>query len=321
MKLNPMARGWAIFLGLYFLANVAGAMWRAQLDSAEWVLNFAGLPMALERVVMTGSAVALLGFGLASKSSRLAAAMVALALGISILNVVQFYRLLWVGWISTSFPVPLSLFIGGLLGLILYRLLKRTEADSGYGLAFLNFACALALFPMAQMLFFGTTDYSRKADAIVVFGARTYADGRPSDALKDRVRTACDLYKAGLAPTIVMSGGPGEGAIHETEAMRNYAILKGVPARDIVLDKTGLNTAATMHNMDELARSRGWHRMLAVSHGYHLPRVKLASQRHGLTVFTVPARSPQFLAKLPFFMARETAGWWVYFFREGVRAS
>ena len=61
------------------------------------------------------------------------------------------------------------------------------------------FAC-LAIFPLAQMFFFGKTDYRRPADAAVVLGARVYADGRLSDALADRVRTACQLYRDGSGP-------------------------------------------------------------------------------------------------------------------------
>jgi uncharacterized SAM-binding protein YcdF (DUF218 family) len=233
-----------------------------------------------------------------------------------LLNVGEFYELLRAGWISTLLPVPLALFTAMVLMGIIFAMRRGDGEKGGHLWAVVNLAAAMFVFPLAQMVFFGTTDYSRRADAIVVFGARTYPDGRPSDALKDRVRTACELYKAGLAPVILMSGGPGEGATHETEAMRNYAILRGVPAKAILLDPNGLNTAATIRNVERMAGERHWQRILAVSHGYHLPRVKLAARRHGLTVFTVPARSPQFLAKLPVFMAREAAGWWVYFLRE-----
>ena len=176
--------------------------------------------------------------------------------------------------------------------------------------------CLFAGFPLALMLFFGNTDYRRPADVVVVFGARAYADGRLSDALEDRIRTACELYRSGLAKRLVLSGGPGDGAITEADAMRRYALSHGVRAEDIFVDNLGLNTEATIRNTTPLLRQ--WHarRVLAVSHFYHLPRIKLSYQRAGMNVCTVPARQKHVLGQLPFNMAREVAAFWKYYLTE-----
>ncbi len=166
--------------------------------------------------------------------------------------------------------------------------------------------------PLIQMVGFGGTDYRRRADAAVVFGARAYADGRLSLALEDRVRTACDLYDDGLVDRLIFSGGPGDGDIHETEAMRRFAIEHGIPAEAITLDPAGLNTRATVAQTEAMFAELGVQRVLAVSHGYHLPRVKLTYQHVGREVYTVPARETRTLAALPFNMAREVAAWWAY---------
>jgi len=173
-----------------------------------------------------------------------------------------------------------------------------------------------ALFPLALMLFFGNTDYRRPADAVVVFGARTYADGRLSDALQDRIRTACDIYRAGLAKRLVLSGGRGDGLVTEAEAMRGYALKHGVRAEDIFIDNLGVNTEATVRDTVPLFQQWHAHRVLAVSHFYHLPRVKLAYQRAGVEVCTVPARQHRFMGQMPFNMAREVAAFWDYYLKE-----
>jgi len=173
----------------------------------------------------------------------------------------------------------------------------------------------IVLGALALMWTFGKADYRRPADAIVVFGARAYADGRPSDALADRVHTAIALYEAGYAPRLIMSGGPGDGAFHETDTMRQMALDAGVPADAIRVDRDGLNTDATVANTPRLLASSTDARLLAVSHGYHLPRVKLAYQRAGVEVFTVPAHERYMLTKMPLLMAREVAAWWVYYAR------
>ena len=55
--------------------------------------------------------------------------------------------------------------------------------------------------------------------------------------------------------------------------------------------------------------------MLVVSHFYHFPRIKLAYQRDGWEVYTVPARESYLLRQTPYNMAREVAALWVYYCR------
>ena len=54
-------------------------------------------------------------------------------------------------------------------------------------------------------------------------------------------------------------------------------------------------------------------RVLAVSHFYHLPRVKLESQRLGMEVLTVPAKESYTISKMPVLVAREVAALWKYY--------
>jgi vancomycin permeability regulator SanA len=171
------------------------------------------------------------------------------------------------------------------------------------------------LFPVLQTVCFGKTDYTRNAQVAVVFGARAYANGQPSDALADRVRTACDLYHQGRVQTLVMSGGPGDGAIHETEAMRRMAIAEGVNDQDIVLDSAGLNTLKTVDNTIKLFPELGARRILVVSHFYHLPRIKMAYHQKGWEVYTVPAKERYFLRQTPHSVAREVAAFWSYYLK------
>jgi vancomycin permeability regulator SanA len=165
------------------------------------------------------------------------------------------------------------------------------------------------------MLFFGKTDYRRPADAAVVLGARVYADGGCSQAVADRVRTACRLYQQGLVPKLILSGGSGDGSIHETEGMRRLAVRLGVPNEDILVDEAGLNTHATVQNTSAMLARMKASRVLVVSHFYHLPRVKLSYQRQGIEVFTVPAQEGYLLGQLPRNMVREVAALWVYYLR------
>ena len=149
--------------------------------------------------------------------------------------------------------------------------------------------------------------------SIVVFGCLVRADGTPSMALADRVRTGVELYQAGLADRLIFSGGPGEGPTHETEAMRRLAMQLGVPASAIEVDLDGLNTQATVRNVVAQGWENGRPRVLAVSHFYHLPRIKLCFRRAGWDVLTVPANESRELYYLPRDLVREVAAlWWYY---------
>ena len=169
------------------------------------------------------------------------------------------------------------------------------------------------------MYCFGQTDYQRDADAIVVFGAKANADGTPSQALYDRTHTGVLLYQKYKEPRLIFSGGPGAGALSEPQVMRKVAISEGVPASAIVLDEKGLNTDATVDNTAAVFKERGIRTVLAVSHDYHLPRVKLTYERAlagtGIAVYTVPAKESWPLTAKPYFMAREVAAFWVYYLR------
>jgi len=315
-------RAFALFIALLTLMNLLGDLVWPGFDANLWWISFGGLPAWLSRFLLAVSAFALVVFALRRPArplrSPLMAGLAVLLAGVAALNVYTFYRLLATKRIATGFPVPFSLLI--CVGMLLIARAAWTRRETVTRVvSWRVVAGCLALFaafPLAQMLFFGNTDYRRPADAVVVFGARAYADGRLSDALEDRVRTACELYRAGLVKRLVISGGPGDGAVHETEAMRRYAVNHGVRTEDIFTDANGLNTEATVRNTIPLFRQ--WHttRVLAVSHFYHLPRIKLTYQRAGLDVCTVPARQKYFLSQIPYSMAREVAAFWTYYLKE-----
>lgn len=97
--------------------------------------------------------------------------------------------------------------------------------------------------------------------------------------------------------------------------MRRLAVSLGVPDTAIELDEAGINTQATVDNTAAMFERLHVQRVLAVSHFYHLPRIKLAYRRAGWEVYTVPAESQYRLIRLPWFMTREIAALWAYYIR------
>jgi uncharacterized SAM-binding protein YcdF (DUF218 family) len=217
------------------------------------------------------------------------------------------------GSVAVGFPLPASVLFGAGLVVILGQLGSPAAGSTDRPTLAVTWLGCFLLFPLVQVLCFGRTDYRRPADAAVVFGARVYADGRLSDAVGDRVRTAVELYRQGWVRELVMSGGPGDGAIHETAAMRAEAIRSGVPAAAIRCDLNGLSTAHTVRNTAGEFVGR---RLLAVSEYYHLPRIKLAYARAGVDVFTVPAAARDWRRTWDLrSVLREVPAFWLYYGR------
>ncbi|MGF1506994.1 MAG: vancomycin high temperature exclusion protein [Anaerolineae bacterium] len=78
--------------------------------------------------------------------------------------------------------------------------------------------------------------------AAVVLGARVYHNGAPRAMLADRIGAAVDLYHAGHVDVVVMSGDGREPSYAEPGAMARYAMQRGVPPEDIIVDGGGTRT-------------------------------------------------------------------------------
>lgn len=313
---SGITRGLAGAVGGFALLNLIGGWLRPGFDANIWWIDLRVLPDAASSAVIGTAGMlflwhALRPAGRGWRRHAVAAAAVLLALSAAA-NALTYYRLTLGGMLHAGPAVPLSLPLAGVFAWIAWHRHVRTGWRSA-GTAITTCAAVALLGAFGLMWTFGQTDYRRPADAVVVFGCRAYADGRPSDALADRVNTAIALYQDGYADRLIMSGGPGDGDHHETDVMARMARDAGVPAHAILVDRQGLNTQHTAANTAPLFAEHGITRVLAVSHGYHLPRIKLTYHRQGLDVFTVPAEERYTLTQLPYNMAREAAAWWVYY--------
>lgn len=319
-------RGLAAFLGLFSLLNVIGELRAPGFDANLWWISMPAVWRYAECGFLGWSGGLLLWFAAHRTLSRLERIVLTVTVGLllmaSIWNVLCFYQVLIAGTIQTRCPIPFSAIVAACLGIVgggIWRPRSDNEvttiSKAYYALMILTCGACGLIFPVAQMICFGMTDYRRPADVIVVFGAKVYANGRLSSILEERVRTGCELYRSGLASHLVFSGGPGVGQVHETEAMRNRALELGVSTAAITLDREGLDTESTAINTLRLADRNGWKRILAVSQFYHLPRIKLAFHRRGSEVYTVPSVRIYQFRYMPYFMLREVAAWWLYYLR------
>jgi len=133
-----------------------------------------------------------------------------------------------------------------------------------------------------------THDGRRAADALVVLGAAQY-DGRPSPVLQDRLDHALELYRAGLAPRIVVTGGRQAGdRFTEATAGYNYLRGKGVPDEALLKEVGGTNTYESLAASARFLRDGNLTKVVLVTDGYHAFRVRAIAQDLGLDASVSP---------------------------------
>ena len=129
-----------------------------------------------------------------------------------------------------------------------------------------------------------------EGDVIVILGAKAFPT-RPSAELGARIDHAAELWRAGVAPRLVCSGG-WDGEICEPVVMAEALIGLGVPATSVEVDDRGHSTSATIAAAADYARA-GSERIVLVSSPYHLCRLRLEAQRAGLPAsVSAPASTP-----------------------------
>lgn len=146
---------------------------------------------------------------------------------------------------------------------------------------------------LCAVLYWESRDNARPADAIVVLGAAQYA-GHPSPVLQARLDHAIDLWRRGLAPVIIFTGGFGDrDTTSEAAVGERYAIKAGVPERAMLMENAGRNTSESLQQVAVLMSSadmRGW-RVILVSDPFHMLRLSILARRFGLTPYTSPTRT------------------------------
>jgi uncharacterized SAM-binding protein YcdF (DUF218 family) len=158
-------------------------------------------------------------------------------------------------------------------------------------LALVAALAAAALFAQAAAIDrYGSVDRAQPADAIVILGCRVGPGGIPSDSLRTRTLHAVELYRQGLAPAIICTGGLGTHPPEESRVEAALALRRGVPATAIFREERSHSTLENARYAAEICRARGWKRVIVVSEPYHLYRSAACFRRVGLDPYPSPAR-------------------------------
>lgn len=129
---------------------------------------------------------------------------------------------------------------------------------------------------------------------ILVLGCAVWLDNEPSPMLRDRLDTAIALYKAGVAPKLLLSGDNSIVEYSEPDCMYQYALAQGVPEEDIFLDFAGFSTYESVYRAHAVFLAD---RMVVVTQKYHLFRALKACDALGIEAKGVASNQQKYAGR------------------------
>lgn len=123
-----------------------------------------------------------------------------------------------------------------------------------------------------EMLEFG-------ADCIMVLGAGIVDRETPTPMLRDRLDLGIELYKAGVAPKLLLTGDNGQAEHNEIHTMLSYVRRAGVPEEDIFCDHAGFSTYDSMYRAQSIF---GVEKAVVVTQSYHEYRALYIGSKLGI---------------------------------------
>lgn len=141
------------------------------------------------------------------------------------------------------------------------------------------------------------------ADAIVVLGAAQY-DGDPSPVFAARLGHALDLWRAEVAPFLVVTGGSQVGdRFTEATVGADFFHDRGVPDEAILREVDGRSTYESLAATGRFLRARDLTAVVVVSDSYHSHRIRSIAREVDLEVEVSAVPTSSLTARS---LARET---------------
>ncbi len=127
----------------------------------------------------------------------------------------------------------------------------------------------------------------KKYDCILILGAGVRPDGTPSKMLEERLLCGLELYRAGVAEKIIVSGDNGQANYDEVNPMKAWLVANGVPSESVFMDHAGFSTYDSVYRARTIFLA---HRVCIVSQKYHLYRALYLADALSLDAVGVDAQ-------------------------------
>ena len=123
-------------------------------------------------------------------------------------------------------------------------------------------------------------------DCILVLGCSIRPDGSPTPMLASRLTRGAELYQAGWADRVLLSGDDSGEDYNELATMERVILELGVPQEALVMDHAGFSTYESIYRAKH---EFGMQRVVIVTQEYHLYRALYLADALGLDAWGVAA--------------------------------
>jgi len=152
-----------------------------------------------------------------------------------------------------------------------------------------------------QIVLTAQFDDRSKTQAIVLMDPSRFW-GDDADVLQSRVDHAAALYKAKVAPVIMLTGQD-----RVTEIERTMLMANGVPRRDIVNFTTGVDALGSLQMIAAVMNDLHWNSATIVTDPPNAARASAIANGFGIDAHVSPARSGPGTSMTSDYVGRETA--------------
>lgn len=128
-------------------------------------------------------------------------------------------------------------------------------------------------------------------DCILVLGAGVWGNGRPSPMLEDRLLQGIELYENGVSDRLLMSGDHGRKEYDEVNAMKGFAMDRGIPSEHIFMDHAGFSTYESIYRARDIFKAK---RIIIVTQKYHMYRALYIAEKLGIEAYWVASDPRQY---------------------------
>jgi uncharacterized SAM-binding protein YcdF (DUF218 family) len=139
-------------------------------------------------------------------------------------------------------------------------------------------------------------DTAKRSDVIIVLGAKSYKNRTReyNPCLVERVNHGVELYKKGLAGTLLFTGGDDtEDGSNEAETMKEIAVKQGIPESSVALENHSTSTYENFMLSKKIMDTHGWKSAVVVTEPFHSPRASLVAMHEGIDASVSPATESQ----------------------------
>lgn len=123
-------------------------------------------------------------------------------------------------------------------------------------------------------------------DCILVLGCGIRPDGSPTPMLASRLTRAAELYQAGWADKLLLSGDDSGESYNELATMERVILELGVPQEAILTDHAGFSTYESIYRAKNEFSAQ---RVVIITQEYHLYRALYLADALGLEAWGVAA--------------------------------